>query len=169
MGGPGRSAPSPKKRRVDSRDETVALNRKARFRYEILESIEAGIVLEGSEVKAVREKRVNISDAYVRIDIKGEGWLINCHISTYSHSDKFGHDPDRSRKILLHKKELKRYLGRTRVDGLAMFPLKLYFKGGKLKVLVGLGKGKKLYDKRQKIREREDQRKIARALKTRLR
>jgi SsrA-binding protein len=145
--------------------KVIADNRQARFRYEILETYEAGIELKGTEVKSIREGRVNLRDGYGLIR-HGEAWLLNVHISPYNQSsDYFNHDPLRTRRLLLHKKEIRKLVGQLEQQGLTLVPLKLYFKRGLVKVSLGLGKGKKLHDKRETIKERQDKREMARAMK----
>ena len=143
----------------------ISDNRKARFLYEILESYEAGLVLTGTEVKSIRAGKVNLRDGYAIIR-QGEAWLLNVHISPYQAGGTyFNHEPRRTRKLLLHKKEINRLLGKVEQQGLTLVPLKMYFKGGKVKVSIGLAKGKKIHDKRETIKRREDKRDMARALK----
>ena len=150
---------------MPSSDTEIAKNRKARFEYEILETIEAGIVLAGTEVKSLRNKNVSISEAYARI-IGGEAFLIGMNIAPYEMANRFNHEPLRQRKLLLHKKELKRLSGKLREKGFTLVPLKLYFKNGRAKVLLALAKGKRKYDKRESIRRRDEQRELDRARKT---
>ncbi len=136
-------------------NKVVATNRRARRDYEILDTVEAGMILSGSEVKALREAKVQISDAYARI-IDHEAWLIGLHISPYSHaSPLFGHDPDRQRKLLLHRTEIDRLRARVDQERLTLVPLSLYFKEGRAKLEVGLGKGRTSVDKRQVIAKRD--------------
>ncbi len=143
----------------------VADNRQARFRYEILETYEAGVELKGTEVKSIREGKANLRDGYALIR-NGEAWLLNVHISPYEHSsDFFNHDPRRTRRLLLHKKEIRKLIGKVEQEGLTLVPLKMYFNRGFVKITIALGKGKKLHDKRESIKEREDKREMARASK----
>jgi len=147
-------------------EKTVASNRRARHEYEILESFECGLVLHGYEVKSIREGRVNISDAYGMV--KGsEAFVENMHVTPYSHGDLRVIDPLRTRKLLLKRKQIDYLLGKTKERGLALVPLKLYLKGSRVKLEVGLGRGKKLYDKRHDIAERESRRDIERAVRGR--
>ncbi len=147
-------------------EKTVATNRRARHEYEILESFECGLVLAGYEVKSIREGRVNISDAYGMV--KGdEAFVENMHVTPYSHGDLRVIDPLRTRKLLLRRKQIDYLLGKTKERGLALVPLKLYFKGPRVKLELGLGRGKKLYDKRHDIAERESRRDIERAVRGR--
>jgi len=133
------------------------LNRKAHFNFTIEEEIEAGIVLLGSEVKSLREGKASISEAYIA-EIKGELFLVNTTISEYKSANRFNHDPKRPRKILLHKNQLEKIIGKMQVKGYSALPLKIYFKKNRAKVLVGLGRGKKLYDKRETIKKRDENR-----------
>ncbi len=140
---------------------TQILNRKAHFNYEIEEEIEAGIMLLGSEVKSVREGKVNITESYVA-EMSGDLVLINCNISEYKGANRFNHEPKRPRKILLRKKELEKIIGKMQMKGYSAIPLKIFFKKNFAKVLIGIGRGKKIYDKRETIKERDDQRRQAR-------
>ena len=140
-------------------EKVIATNRKARHDYEILETYEAGLVLKGTEVKSLREGQVNFKDSYAAID-RGEGWLIGCHIAPYHHGTDANHDPDRSRKLLLHRREIARLLGKVAERGLTLIPLRLYFKEGRAKLEIGLARGKKLHDKRASIRERDARREM---------
>jgi len=145
-------------------EKIVSTNRRARHEYHILESFECGLVLHGYEVKSIREGRINIQDAYgtVRED---EAFIENMHISPYSHGDLRVIDPLRTRKLLLKRKEIDYLLGKTRERGLTLVPLKLYFKGPRLKLEVGVARGKKLYDKREDMAERDARRDIERAVR----
>ena len=146
-------------------DRVVATNRRARHDYEILETIEAGIALRGSEVKSLREGNAQLADAYARVD-GGELWLYGVHIPPWQFATGFGgHEPDRKRKLLVHRKEIDELLGRTQQQSLTLVPLSLYFKDGKAKVQLALARGRKLYDKRQAILSREAERESARALR----
>lgn len=142
--------------------KVVATNRQARFNYEILDTFEAGIALRGSEVKSLRAGHVQLKDSYADIR-NGEVWLVNAHISPYSFAENGGHDPERQRKLLLHRREIDRLFGRIREEGLTLVPILIYFTDGKAKVELGLGKGKRRHDKRQAIVERQQQREMARA------
>ncbi len=144
----------------------VATNKKAYHNYYIGDAIEAGIALLGSEIKSIRDGRVSLGDAYVRPE-KGELWLVNAHIARYEASSYMGHDPTRPRKLLLHRKEITRLTGQLAEKGLTLVATKVYLKAGKAKVEIALGKGKKLYDKREAIERRETDRVMARALKNR--
>lgn len=147
-------------------DKNVCVNRKARYEYFIEESYEAGLVLSGSEVKSLRDGKANLKDSYARI-LKGEAFLLNAHISPYPAANQFNHEPDRTRKLLLHKKEIRRLTGKVKERGLTLIPLRLYFRDGKAKVELGLARGKKLYDKREVLRRKVAQREVERSLKTR--
>lgn len=145
--------------------KVVSDNRQARFRYEILETYEAGIELKGTEVKSIREGRVNLRDGYAVIR-NGQAWLLNVHISPYqSSSEYFNHDPRRTRRLLLHKREISKLVGKVEQEGLTLIPLKMYLKRGLVKVAIGLCKGKKIYDKRETIKRRQDEREMARVVK----
>ncbi|MBC8929985.1 SsrA-binding protein SmpB, partial [Escherichia coli] len=130
----------------------VAQNKKARHDYAIEETFEAGIVLQGTEIKSVRNARVNLKDSYARID-KGEIFLHNMHISPYEQGNRYNHDPLRTRKLLLHKKQISRLIGETKESGYSIVPLKMYIKDGYAKVLIGVARGKKKYDKRQDLKQ----------------
>ncbi|ELX6934105.1 SsrA-binding protein SmpB [Listeria monocytogenes] len=144
----------------------VAQNKKARHDYAIEETFEAGIVLQGTEIKSVRNARVNLKDSYARID-KGEIFLHNMHISPYEQGNRYNHDPLRTRKLLLHKKQISRLIGETKESGYSIVPLKMYIKDGYAKVLIGVARGKKKYDKRQDLKQKEAKRDIERAFKER--
>jgi SsrA-binding protein len=150
----------------DKVDTPIADNRKAGFDYHILETFEAGLVLTGTEVKAIREGRVNLRDSYCRLE-RAEAFLFNAHIGQYSHGGYASHDPLRSRKLLLNRAELNKLLGKTTEKGLTIVPLRMYFKKGRVKVAIALAKGKKSYDKRETIRRREADRETRAAVKTR--
>ena len=144
----------------------IAENRKARHDYHVLETWEVGIVLLGTEVKAIREGRVNLRDSYARVE-NGEVWLLNVHISPYSHRGYAQHAELRQRKLLLHRHEIRKLVGRTAEKGLTMVPLELYFNKGRVKVQLALAKGKQLHDKRETIRRREVDRETRSAVKAR--
>jgi len=146
--------------------KTVATNRKAFHNYHIGESIEAGIVLTGSEIKSIRDGRVSLGDAYVRPE-NGELWLLNAHIARYEASSYMSHEPTRPRKLLLHRKEIDSLAGKVAEKGLTLMAIRLYLKGNIAKVEIALAKGKKLYDKREAISRREVDRELARAIKRR--
>lgn len=148
-------------------DQLAAENRKARHDYHLLESFEAGIVLMGTEIKAIREGRANLRESYCRLN-GGEAFLLNAHIGQYSHGGSASHDPLRPRKLLLHRTELNKLLGKTTERGLTIVPIKLFFnKKGKAKLEIALAKGKKTIDKRETIRRREAERETRAAIKTR--
>jgi SsrA-binding protein len=145
--------------------KVVTDNRKARFLYEILETYEAGIELKGTEVKSIRAGRVNLQDGYALLR-NGEAWLINVHISPYENTGTFfNHDPRRTRKLLLHRREINKLIGQVEQKGLTLVPLKMYLKRGRVKVVIGLARGKKLHDKRETVRRRDDERSMRRAMK----
>ena len=146
----------------------IADNRKARHDYHILETYEAGVALLGTEVKAIREGRVNLRDSYARTE-GGEVWMLNVHISPYSHRGYADHAETRQRKLLLHRHEIRKLIGRTAEKGLTLVPLQMYFKKGRVKVLVGLARGKQAHDKRETIRRREVERETRAAVKARQR
>jgi SsrA-binding protein len=151
-----------KDRQAAHRDVTV--NRRARHDYHIEETVEAGLVLGGSEVKSLRAGKAQLKDSYGRIK-DGEVWLFNAHISEYSPAAQFGHDPTRARKLLLHRREIDRLGGKVKERGLTLIPLRIYFKHGRAKVELGLARGKQLYDKRAAIKARETKREVDRALR----
>ena len=142
----------------------ITSNRRARRNYFITETMEAGLVLQGTEAKALREGRANLQDAYCKVE-NDEAFLLNAHISPYSHGNLQNHDPLRPRKLLLHKREIGKLKKASEQKGFTIIPLKLYFKNGYAKVEIGMARGKKLYDKRTDIAERETQRHIDRAMK----
>jgi SsrA-binding protein len=142
--------------------KVVATNRKARFNYEILDTYEAGIALLGSEVKSLRAAQVQLKDSFASVR-DGEIWLESAHISPYSFAEKGGHDPERPRKLLLHRREIDRLFGRIREEGLTLVPLQIYFVDGKAKVEIGLARGKRAHDKRRSIVDRQQKREMARA------
>ena len=144
----------------------ICKNRKARHDYFIDETFEAGIVLKGSEIKSCRQGKVNLKDSYAKIK-KGELFLTNSHISPYSFANQLNHDPLRDRKLLLHKREIKRLIGKINERGMTLIPLCMYLKNGRAKVELGLARGKKLYDKRESIRNKTERRELERAFKSR--
>ena len=151
--------------RKEKNEKAVATNRKAYHDYFIEEKFEAGIMLQGTEVKSLREGRVNLQDSYA--SVKGdEIFLHHCHISPYSHGNIMNHEPLRTRKLLLHRKEIDKLLGKTKQQGLTLIPLRIYFsKRGLAKVELGLAKGKKQHDRRESIKTREASREVERAMK----
>ncbi|NMB63016.1 MAG: SsrA-binding protein SmpB [Chloroflexi bacterium] len=144
--------------------KTIATNRKAKFEYSLLEHYEAGLVLLGTEIKSIRARQVSIAEAYVQTDGK-EVWLINSHISPYDPASRMNHDPKRKRKLLLNKREIRQLWNSVRQKGLTIVPIEIYLKDGKAKVDIAVARGKKLYDKRHDIAERDLKRDIARISK----
>lgn len=155
--------------RKEHTETVVATNRKAFHDYAIEEKLEAGIVLRGTEVKSLREGKVNLRDSYASVDHE-EVILHNCHITPYSHGNIMNHDPLRPRKLLLHRKEISKLLGKTQQKGLTIVPLRIYFSPhGKAKIEIALAKGKKQYDRREAIKSRDAGREVERAMKDRRR
>jgi len=146
--------------------KVISQNRKAYHDYHIEEAVESGIALLGTEVKSLREGRAHLKDSYVILK-SGEAFLLNCHISPYSHGNIMNHEPLRTRKLLMHRKEIDRLRGKVEGKGFTLIPLKLYFKKSFVKVEIGLARGKKLFEKRDTIKEREAKREIEKARKTR--
>jgi SsrA-binding protein len=144
----------------------ITVNRRARFDYEISDVFEAGLALQGTEVKSLRQGHVNLKDAYGDVQ-NGEVYLMNAHIDPYEQGNRNNHEPERPRKLLLHKQEIRRLIGKTQERGLTLIPTRMYFAGGKAKVEIGLAKGKKTYDKRQDLKRRTADRDIERALRER--
>jgi SsrA-binding protein len=153
-----------KKPPSDDPNVPIARNKRARHDYEILETWEAGLVLTGTEVKSLRDGRAQITDAYGVVK-DGEVWLLNAHIAPYTQGNIYNHDPLRTRKLLLHQKEIRQLIGAVERKGLTLVALDLYFKDGRAKVKIGLGRGKKEYDKRADMKERDDARDMQRALR----
>lgn len=149
-----------------SNDKALAQNKKARHDYSILSTMEAGMVLTGTEIKSIRDRRVTLRDGYVQIR-HGEAILMNVQINEYLQGNQFNHDPFRNRKLLLHKKEILKLQEETKNKGITIVPLKMYLKNGFAKVLIGVAKGKHEYDKRESLKKRNQQREIDRALKNR--
>lgn len=149
----------------ESNVKVVAKNRKARFNYEILETYEAGIELKGTEVKSVRASKVNLTEGFISID-NGEAFLKQVHISPYEQGNIFNVDPVRVRKLLLHKREIKKLIGETAQKGFTLVPLSMYLKNGKVKLSLGLARGKNTHDKRQDMAKKDAQRSIERAMKS---
>lgn len=145
---------------------SIARNRKAFHNYHIIDRIEAGVVLVGTEVKALREGKVNLKDAFAEFR-GGEIFMLNLHIGQYSHATVFNHDPERPRKLLLHRREIRRFIGKVAERGFTLIPLSLYFKGGLVKVELGLARGKRVYDRRKDIEERQRKRDLERELRER--
>lgn len=146
----------------------IAQNRKARHDYTVVDTMEAGIILQGTEIKSIRNGRINLKDGFARIR-NGEAFLLNVHISPYEQGNIFNHDPLRTRKLLLHKKQLAKLITETKNTGITIIPLKVYIRNGYAKVLIGLAKGKKQYDKREDLKRKEVNREISRTLKSKLR
>ncbi|SFU88192.1 SsrA-binding protein SmpB [Alicyclobacillus macrosporangiidus] len=146
--------------------QTLAQNRKAYHDYFIEETYEAGIVLKGTEIKSIRRGSVNLRDAYARVE-DGEVWLHNMHVSPYEQGNRFNHEPLRSRKLLLHRAEIRKLIGAVKEKGYTLVPTRLYLKNGFCKVEIGLAKGKKLHDKREAMKQRDANREIQRALRER--
>lgn len=139
----------------------VSTNKKARFEYFILETFEAGLVLKGTEIKSVRSGQISLQEAYVRTN-GAEIWLVGAHVAPYEHASAYQHDPKRDRKLLMHKKEIHRLFDEVRIKGMTLVPIRVYLKGGKAKLEIGLAKGKKQYDKRESIKERDVERETSR-------
>ncbi len=153
-------------KRENPGNKTIADNRYARYEYSIFDTFEAGIVLTGTEVKAARGGKVQLKDGWAEIR-GGEAWLENVHISEYSHGNIENHKPVHARKLLLHKQEINKLTGKTREKGLTLIPLKMYFKEGRIKCEIGVAKGKKIHDKRDTLREREQEAEARTAMKAR--
>lgn len=148
----------------DPNERLVANNRKARHNYEVLDTLECGIVLIGSEVKSLRAGQISLDEAYARVD-KGEVWLVGCNIDDYKNAAHWGHEPKRRRKLLLHRREVAKFASQAYEKNLTLVPLKMYFKGGRAKVLLGVCRGKKMYDKRETLKRKDTQRDIDRAMR----
>jgi SsrA-binding protein len=155
-----------KKKKRKAAPGDVATNRQAGFRYHLLERFEAGIVLQGSEVKSLRDGSAQLKDAYAEVR-DGEVWLRNMHIAPYKPASRENHDPDRPRKLLLHRREIERLIGKTAERGLTLVPTRVYFSGPRAKVELALARGKEMHDKRRSIKERETRREIERAMSER--
>lgn len=153
-------------KKTKTAEKIICQNKLARRNYFIEETYEAGVVLAGTEVKALREGRGNMKDSYAQVK-NGEVFVYDMHISPYSHGNRYNHDALRVRKLLLHKREIKKLYGKSNEKGLTLVPLKMYFKNGKVKLEIGIGRGKKLYDKRQDIRRRDDMRGMERDMSSR--
>jgi len=147
---------------VDENFKTVATNRKARFDYFLLERFEAGLSLQGSEIKSVRAGQISLAEAYVDIEEGREAWLIEAHIAPYEQANRFNHDPKRRRRLLLHKKEIRKMWNEVRQKGVTIDPIKVYLKNGRAKIEIALAKGKHLHDKRDTIAKRDQERESAR-------
>lgn len=152
--------------REHDNQRVIAQNRKARHQYMVLDTLECGIVLVGSEVKSLRRGNISIEEAYGRIK-NGEVWLVGCDIAEYVEANQFNHDRRRPRKLLMHRREMRKFAGKAYEQGLTLVPLKMYFKDGRAKVLLGICKGKKLFDKRESMKKRSMQRDMERATRRR--
>ncbi|RIK76049.1 MAG: SsrA-binding protein [Planctomycetota bacterium] len=150
--------------REHDNERLVSQNRRARFEYEVLDTLECGIVLVGSEVKSIRGGKTSIEEAYGRVK-DDELWLVGCDIPEYPQASLLNHEPKRARKLLLHRREIRKFADRAKEQGLTLIPLKMYFSKGRIKVLMGLCRGKKKHDKREAIKKREGQRDIGRAMR----
>ncbi|MEC7502212.1 MAG: SsrA-binding protein SmpB [Planctomycetota bacterium] len=150
----------------DKNQKRIAENRKARRNYEIIDTLECGIALQGSEVKSLRAGKVSLDEAYGRIR-NNEVWLIGCDIAEYSHANVMNHEPRRPRKLLLHRREIRKFASKATERGLTLVPLKMYFKSGRAKILMGVGRGRKLFDKREKLKKETIKRDMDRAVRGR--
>lgn len=150
----------------ESDRKVVAVNRRARHDYDILDTLDAGLVLTGTEIKSVRARRVNLRDGFARVENE-EVWLHNVHISAYEQGNRWNVDPLRPRKLLLHRHEISRLLGKTQEQGMTLVPLRLYLQRGYAKIELGLGKGRHLHDKRRALAEKEERREIERQMRAR--
>ena len=146
-------------------DQTIALNRRARHEYAISETLEAGLVLTGTEIKSIRAGKANLADAYARIE-RGEAWLVGAHIAPYEQGNRYNHEPLRTRKLLLHRDQISDLVGMTQAKGLTLVPLRLYIRNGMAKVELAIARGKKSHDKRRIIAERDQRRELEREAKT---
>ena len=149
-------------------DQTVAQNRRARHEYNVEETVEAGLVLTGTEIKSIRAGRANLAEAYARIE-RGEAWLIGAHIAPYEQASRFNHEPTRTRKLLLHRDQIAELARKTQTRGYTLVPLRLYLRDGLAKVELGLARGRKAHDKRRVIAERDARRELERETKIRVR
>lgn len=147
-----------------SGEKIIAQNKTARLNYSIEETYEAGIVLAGTEVKSIRDGRVNLKDSYALVN-DGEVFVYDIHVSPYSHGNRLNHDPLRIRKLLLHAREIRKLYGKSRERGMTLVPLKVYFKNGRIKVELGVGRGKKIYDKRETMKTKADKREMQQSMK----
>ncbi|HEV3342649.1 MAG TPA: SsrA-binding protein SmpB [Pirellulales bacterium] len=158
------TAKAKKPDREHDNERVVAQNRRARHEFEVLDTLECGIALVGSEVKSLRTGKLSLEEAYGRVK-QGEVWLMGCDIPEYKQANRFNHDPRRPRKLLMHRREIRKFANRAYEQGLTLVPLKLYFKEGRAKILMGLCRGRKLHDKREKIKKATVQRDLARAMR----
>lgn len=149
-----------------AKGKVFARNRRANYDYAIEDTIEAGIVLQGTEIKSIRAGKVQLQEAFVQIR-NNEAWILNMHISPYEQGNRFNHDPIRSRKLLLHSRQISQLVGKTKQQGYTIIPIQLHLKNGFAKVLIGVGKGKKHHDRREDLKRKEAKRDVARALKER--
>lgn len=166
MATPAKAAAAGRADRARAADGPIARHKRARFDYHILETWEAGLVLTGTEVKALRAGKATMSDAYGVVN-GGEVFLLNLHIGQYEQGSTFNHEPTRTRKLLLHRKEIERLIGAVQREGLTLVPLDLYFKHGRVKLTLALGKGKQQHDKREDLRRKDDEREMARVARAR--
>jgi len=148
-------------------EQTITLNRRARHEYAVEETLEAGIVLTGTEIKSIRAGRVNLAEAYARVE-RGEAWLIGAHIAPYEQGNRYNHEPRRTRKLLLHRDQIDELVGKVNAKGLTLVPLRLYLRDGRAKLELGIARGKKSHDKRRTIAERDQRRELARDVKERV-
>lgn len=146
--------------------KVLARNKRANFDYAIEDTIEAGIVLHGTEIKSIRAGRVQLKESFIQIR-NNEAWIVNMHISPYDQGNRFNHDPVRTRKLLLHRKQINQFIGKTKQQGYTLVPIQLHLKDGFAKILMGLGKGKKQHDKREDLKRKEAKRDMQRVLKER--
>ena len=151
---------------VAAGDRPIAENRKAKHKYEVLDTLECGIALVGSEVKSLREGRLSLGEAYGRVK-QGEVWLVGADIAEYVQANRMNHDPKRTRKLLLHRREIGTFAGKAHEKGLTLVPLKMYFKRGKAKLLLGLCRGRRVHDKREALKKADTQREISRVMRSR--
>jgi len=151
---------------ADPNHKVIAENRKARHKFSVLDTLECGIALVGSEVKSLREGKLSLDESYGRIR-DGEVWLVGSDIAEYLQANRMNHNPKRARKLLLHQEEIRKFAGQAHEKGLTLVPLKMYFKQGRAKVLLGLCRGKKLHDKRESVKKADSQREMARAMRNR--
>ena len=149
---------------AENSKKMICMNRRARFDYDISETLEAGLVLQGTEVKSLRDGRASLKDAYAEL-LNGEMFLLHAHIDQYEQGNRANHDPERPRKLLMHRREIRRLIGKTKETGLTVVPLQLYFNHGKVKVELALAKGRKQYDKREAIAKRDAEREMKRAFR----
>ena len=161
-----KGAAKSKKDDADKNEKLIAQNRKARHEYHVLDTLECGIVLVGSEVKSLRNGRMSLEEAYGRVD-RGEVWLLGLDIQEYTFANALNHDPKRRRKLLMHRREIKKFAAQAYEKNLTLVPLKMYFKRGRAKVLMGICRGKKQYDKRETMKKRDVQRDLDRVMKGR--